>query len=152
MRLRLSVQRVSRLRPLPSVTTFKNWVRVAIPRERQGAAEITVRLVDERESAALNSRYRGKTGSTNVLSFGYDSGQKNADISGDLVICAPVVVREARAQGKPVRAHWAHMVVHGILHLQGYDHVRPSDATAMEALEVRLLNRLGFPNPYTLDP
>jgi len=151
MRLRLTVQRASSARPLPSSVSLGRWTRAALPGRVRGAAEITVRLVDERESAALNARYRGKQGATNVLSFSHELPPGRDGLAGDLVICAPVVAREARAQGKRERAHWAHMVVHGILHLRGYDHVRKKDAEAMEALEVRLMKRLGYPDPYQTD-
>ena len=152
MRLRLTVQRASRARPLPSPASLARWARAALPARARGAAEITVRLVDTRESAALNARYRQKQGPTNVLSFEQALPPGQSGLAGDLVICAPVVAREARAQGKPVRAHWAHMVVHGILHLRGYDHMDETGAEAMEALEIRLLKRLGFPDPYHPDP
>jgi probable rRNA maturation factor len=148
MRLRLTVQRASRLKPLPGPAAIRRWAYAALPGRARGAAEITVRLVDGRESAVLNARYRGKRGATNVLSFSHEPPPGRAGLAGDLVICAPVVAREALAQGKPARAHWAHMVVHGILHLRGYDHVHKTDAQVMEALEVRVLKRLGFSDPY----
>jgi probable rRNA maturation factor len=135
--------------------------------------ELTIRIVDETESRTLNGRYRYKDQPTNVLSFGYSEGgplpadgsvigpplsrkgERGAgrrfpatNILGDLVICAPVVAREAREQNKDSRAHWAHMVVHGCLHLQGHDHENQKEAEAMEALEVRILEKLGFNNPY----
>jgi probable rRNA maturation factor len=115
-----------------------------------------VRVVDERESAELNSRYRGKKGATNVLSFPAESPAPPKATAvdllpfGDVVICAAVVEREARAQGKLLAAHWAHMIVHGALHLQGYDHEKPRDAAAMEARERTLLAKLGFPDPYSI--
>jgi probable rRNA maturation factor len=148
MRLFLTVQRVSRARGLPGVTSITDWARAALAGSGAGTAEITVRLVGEAESADLNKRYRGKRGATNVLSFTYDLAPGKAGLAGDLVICAPVVQREAVQQDKRPRAHWAHMVVHGILHLRGYDHVRKSDAEQMEAQEVRVLKRLGFLDPY----
>jgi len=148
MRLRLAVQRVSRARGLPGIASMSDWARAALAGSGAGTAEITVRLVGEAESADLNKRYRGKRGPTNVLSFTYDVAPGQAGLAGDLVICAPVVQREAVQQGKRLRAHWAHMVVHGILHLRGYDHVRKTDAEIMEALEMRILRRLDFPDPY----
>lgn len=148
MRLQLAVQRASRLRGLPGISSITDWARAALAGSGPGCAEVTVRLVGEAESANLNKRYRGKRGATNVLSFTYDVAPGKAGLAGDLVICAPLVKREALQQGKQLRAHWAHMVVHGILHLRGFDHVLQSEAEIMEALETRMLRRLGFPGPY----
>ena len=148
MRLRLAVQRDSVARGLPRPASIGEWARAALRGAGAGVAEVTVRIVDEAESAALNRRYRGKRGATNVLSFSYDLPRGARGLAGDLVICAPVVAREARAQGRPARAHWAHMVVHGIMHLRGCDHIQLADAQIMEALEIRALKRLGIPNPY----
>jgi len=148
MRLFLTVQRVSRARGLPGAASIADWARAALAGSGAGTAEITVRLVGEAESADLNKRYRGKRGATNVLSFTYDVAPGKAGLAGDLVICVPVVLREAAQQDKRPRAHWAHMLVHGILHLRGYDHLQESDAVIMEAQEVRVLKRLGFPDPY----
>jgi probable rRNA maturation factor len=148
MRLRLTVQRASRARGLPGAAAISGWARAALAGAGAGAAEVTVRLVDRREGARLNQDYRGRPGPTNVLSFNYDVAPGQRGLAGDLVICAPLVRREAVAQGKPLRAHWAHMVVHGIMHLRGFDHVHEADAQLMENLEVRALKRLGYPNPY----
>jgi probable rRNA maturation factor len=148
MRLFLTVQRASRTRGLPRTASITDWARAALTGSGSGTAEVTVRLVDAAESAALNKRYRGKRGATNVLSFTYDPAPAKPGLVGDLVICAPVVQREALQQDKQARAHWAHMVVHGILHLRGYDHVHKTDAEIMEAFEIRALRRLGFPDPY----
>ena len=148
MRLRLTVQRMSRARGLPGIASITDWARAALAGSGAGTAEVTVRLVDQAESADLNNRYRRKRGATNVLSFTYGLAPGKAGLAGDLVICAPVVLREAAQQDKRPRAHWAHMVVHGILHLRGYDHVHETDAQIMEALEIRVLERLGFPDPY----
>ena len=139
---------------VPEAAQLRKWVRSALADEVRG--ELTVRIVDAKEIAALNSRYRGKKGPTNVLSFpaiGSDPSPANGDELlpfGDLVICAEVVEREAREQGKPLAAHWAHMVVHGALHLQGYDHEKAREAAVMEACERALLARLGFPDPYSI--
>ncbi len=116
---------------------------------RCDGGELTVRIVDGAEAAELNRRYRGRSGPTNVLSFPFD-GMPGVDLPllGDIVVCAPVVVREAREQGKPERAHWAHIVVHGVLHLLGYDHVEPEQARIMEGLEKQILGKLGIPDPY----
>jgi probable rRNA maturation factor len=148
MQLRLVVQRASRARGLPRTLSLREWTRAALFGSGTGTAEVTIRLVDEHESADLNKRYRGKRGATNVLSFTYVPASAKAGLVGDLVICAPVVQREAALQDKRARAHWAHMVVHGILHLRGYDHVNKTDAEKMEALEIRTLKRLAFPDPY----
>ncbi len=129
------------------------WVRAAL---RGAPAEVAIRFVDEPEGRALNRDYRGKDYATNVLSFAYESGPGHPDavhagaaLHGDLVICVPVVVREAREQGKALEAHFAHLVVHGMLHLQGLDHETPDQAQDMEALESVLLADLGFDDPYT---
>ena len=110
---------------------------------------MTIRVVDEAEITALNREYRGKEGATNVLSFPYEamSGVETA-LLGDVVICAPVVAMESVAQQKPLEAHWAHMVVHGVLHLLGYDHHKDSEARNMEDHETQLLARLGYASPY----
>jgi probable rRNA maturation factor len=123
-------------RGLPSPAALRSWA--------MGASGVTLRIVGAREGRALNKKYRGKGNPTNVLSFPYGDGR------GDVVLCHPVVAREARAQGKSVAAHYAHLVVHGILHLRGYDHEKKRDALRMEAREVRLLRRLGFPDPYAV--
>lgn len=148
MRLFLTVQKATRSPGMPRTPSITQWARAALNGGGAGRATVTVRVVDEAESAMLNKRYRSKLGPTNVLSFSYDTLAGAAGLNGDLVICAPLVAREAAQQNKHVRAHWAHLVVHGILHLRGYDHVRKKDAQIMETLEVRVLKRLGFPNPY----
>jgi len=143
---------------LPADAEFARWVAAALAKAPPGAgAAVTVRLVDTAESAELNAGYRHKPGPTNVLSFpfepppGVPAEAAGADQLGDLVICAPVVAREAAEQGKPGAAHWAHMVVHGTLHLLGFDHMEQADAARMEALEIEILDALGYPNPY-LEP
>ncbi|MBB3059304.1 rRNA maturation RNase YbeY [Microbulbifer rhizosphaerae] len=149
MDLRLDVQRPSRCSGLPSDEQIAAWARAAIGDARE-SAELSVRIVDEDESLALNRRYRGKGKPTNVLSFPADLPEElGLPLLGDLVICAPVVAREADQQHKEPPAHWAHMVVHGTLHLLGYDHIEDADAEIMEGLETRLLEGLGFPDPYT---
>lgn len=133
---------------VPEVELFQRWAEAAGP-EGQAEAELAIRIVDEAESAALNQTYRHKSGPTNVLSFPCEvlPGIPNA-LLGDLVICAPVVEREAREQGKPPVAHWAHMVIHGVLHLRGYDHQDETEAERMETLEVEILARFDYSNPY----
>lgn len=118
------------------------WMRAALD---AAPAEIAVRIVDEDEGRSLNRDYRGKDYATNVLTFDYE---REPVVSADLVICAPVVEREARAQGLSLEAHYAHMLVHGTLHAQGHDHEREDDAAAMEAIESRLMLALGFADPY----
>lgn len=133
---------------VPAEATIRKWVVQALPDDRKDA-EVTIRVVDEAEITALNREYRGKEGATNVLSFPYEAmpGIETA-LLGDVVICAPVVAMESVAQQKPLEAHWAHMVVHGVLHLLGYDHHKDSAARDMEDRETRLLARLGYANPY----
>jgi probable rRNA maturation factor len=137
---------------VPAAAELRKWARAALTRNVRG--ELTVRIVDEREGAELNARYRGKAGPTNVLSFRAEPPPLGAADEllpyGDVVICAAVVEREAREQGKPPAAHWAHMVVHGALHLQGYDHENVRDAGIMEARERAVLAELGFPDPYSI--
>ena len=115
-----------------------------------GPAALSIRVVGNAGSRRLNARYRGRPKPTNVLSFAGSGLLPNGHrLLGDLVICAPVVAREARVQRKALEAHWAHMTVHGLLHLLGMDHVRPREALKMESEEVQILDRLGFSNPYT---
>jgi probable rRNA maturation factor len=118
-----------------------NWIRAALA----GPARVTVRIVDEAEGRALNRDYRGKDYATNVLTFDYE---REPVVVADLVLCAPVVAREAREQGKALAAHYAHLLVHGALHAQGWDHERAAPAKAMEARESELLSSLGFADPY----
>lgn len=132
---------------LPDRSRFELWSRAAYL--GRASCGVCIVLVDEDESRALNTQYRGQRKPTNVLSFPMQLPEQIGErVLGDLVICAPVVEREAEEQGKPVLAHWAHMVVHGMLHLQGYDHEAESEAAVMEALEIRILGDLGFENPY----
>ena len=131
----------------PTPADFERWAAAAI--DQDGEAELTVRVVDEAESADLNGRYRGKNGPTNVLSFPFENPPGvQLPLLGDLVICAPVVQREAAEQGKTPTAHWAHMTVHGTLHLLGYDHIEDEEAVIMEQREVEILEGLGFGDPY----
>jgi probable rRNA maturation factor len=139
-RARLEIQRATRAAHIPSDRRLLEWARAALSR----AATVTVRYVGAAEARRLNRAYRGRDYATNVLTFVYGA----RPLSGDVVVCAPVVAREARAQGKEVAAHHAHLLVHGLLHLQGFDHERPSEARRMEARERRILARLGFTDPY----
>lgn len=147
--LEVDVQYASTAPDLPAEAELARWARVALGGEAI-AAELTIRIVDAAESQALNRDYRGRDQPTNVLSFPFEAppGVSSA-LLGDLVICAPVVAQEAAEQGKPLQAHWAHMVVHGVLHLLGYDHEEDAEAERMEALEVERLEALGIANPYT---
>ena len=147
----VTVQNASSGGGVPAEAQLKRWARGALAEGVRG--ELTVRIVDAAESTELNSRYRGKKGPTNVLSFLAEAPPAaTAELLpfGDVVICAEVVEREAREQGKEPAAHWAHMVVHGALHLQGYDHETVRDASIMEARERALLAELGFPDPYSI--
>jgi probable rRNA maturation factor len=152
-RLTLSVQKA--LAPAekalaPDKPAIRRWARAAL----RGDAEVTVRLVGEAEGRQLNRDYRGKDYATNVLTFVYDeaallpAGPADAPLSGDLVLCVPVVAHEAAVQGKALEAHFAHLVVHGMLHLQGFDHEQPAEAEHMEALETQILGTLGYADPY----
>jgi probable rRNA maturation factor len=147
MAITLAVQRVYR-GAAPGRPELLRWVRTALAPYRETAA-VTLRIVDRTESAALNATWRHKQGPTNVLSFPIEGLDAIApELLGDIVVCAPVVADEAAAQCKPIEAHWAHMVVHGCLHLLGFDHVAAADTVRMEAAERSTLASLGFPDPY----
>jgi probable rRNA maturation factor len=144
----LAVQFASESDGLPSRAQVRRWVAAAL----EHPAEITVRIVDADEAQALNHEYRDKDYVPNVLTFeygevGHDESGRGV-LGGDVVICAPVVEREAREQGKPLKDHYAHMIVHGVLHLQGYDHIEPADADIMESREAVILERFRIHNPY----
>ena len=149
MTLELDVQIALDLPGLPAEADFHRWAEAALAgADYRQDAELTLRIVNEAESAALNETYRHKPGPTNVLSFPFESPPEvDSALLGDIVICAPVALREAVVQGKSPEAHWAHLVAHGVLHLLGYDHDE-AQAEAMEALEIRILAGLGFPDPY----
>ena len=142
-RLRITVQSSVDSNDIPSRAELRATAQCALERD----ASVTIRFVGGREGRALNHRYRGRDYATNVLTFVYDDG---VSLAGDIVLCVPVVVKEARAQRKPLRAHFAHLVIHGMLHLQGYDHERDDDAARMEAREIALLSALGFEDPYAV--
>ena len=132
----------------PAKTAFKQWISAAL-KTRRDKAELSLRIVDADEMRELNNRYRGANYATNVLSFPADlPPELKLPHLGDIVICAAVVEREAEEQHKASTAHWAHMVVHGTLHLLGYDHIDDADAEIMEALEIQILSELNFANPY----
>ena len=140
-RLELAVQYAVRARGLPSRTQFRRWACAALECD----ARVTVRVVGRGEGRLLNRRFRRKNRPTNVLSFVMSTRPR---LDGDLALCAPVIAREARTQGKSAAAHYAHLVVHGVLHLQGYDHETGREARAMERRESRIVTRLGFPDPH----
>ena len=142
----LHLQVVSRAARVPTPAQIRRWARAALGR----SGDITVRIVGEAEARILNRRYRGRDQATNVLAFPYASSRRA--VHGDIVLCAPVIAREALAQGKTLEAHFAHLTVHGLLHLQGHDHARRRDAARMESLEKRLLAKLGYPDPYASAP
>ncbi len=144
----VEIQSVVNSNNLPGLDRIQAWLDAALE-DFPNDTEIVIRIVDEQESAALNQQYRHKNGPTNVLSFPYDfPAEVNLDLLGDLVVCAPVVEKEAHEQGKRLTDHWAHMIVHGVLHLIGYDHIEPAEAEAMEALEVNILQKFNISNPY----
>jgi probable rRNA maturation factor len=148
--IELDVQYASAAADLPSAEQLQQWVQAALTAAAYTEpAELTIRIVDEEEGQALNRDYRQRDYATNVLSFPFDEAiELPLNLLGDLVICAPVVSREAAQQEKAVSAHWAHLVVHGCLHLLGYDHMNDDDADTMENLEVAIMAALGFANPY----
>ena len=139
--LRLSVQYGIANERLPSRQRIRSWAKAAL----LSNARVTLRLVGAREGRALNRDFRGKDHATNVLTFAYPDIEP---LSGDVVLCAPVIAKEAREQRKPIEAHYAHLVVHGMLHVQGYDHENSSDAAAMETLEAEIVVKLGYADPY----
>jgi len=152
MNLTIDIDNASCCKEIPDEKTIHQWVSAALS-GRKDNAELSVRIVDEDESTELNQQYRSKQGPTNVLSFPADLPEfiqesLQLPLLGDLVICAPVVESEARQQNKSSKAHWAHMLIHGSLHLIGYDHIDDKDAEKMEQLETKILASLHFPPPY----
>jgi probable rRNA maturation factor len=137
---------------VPTKITFTHWVNTTLQvahYQRTESPELTIRIVDSTESEYLNKTWRHCEKPTNVLSFPFESlPGVTVSLLGDIVVCAPIVVEEARIQRKSVEAHWAHLVIHGTLHLLGYDHLEETQAFAMEDLEIAILHRLGYPNPY----
>jgi len=147
MTAEIEIQRTSSATDLPCDSDFQRWASAALVDNEE--TSVVIRLVDSEESRQLNNDYRGLDKPTNVLSFPFEAPAEIADNSlGDIVICAPVVEQEAHQQQKPLYTHWAHMVVHGMLHLQGYDHQDDRQAEQMERLEGEILATLGFPDPY----
>ena len=136
------VQYATNSTDVPTRPQFRRWVKVALMQE----AEIVLRIVDEAEGYELNHQFRNKDYATNVLTFAYDDRQP---LTGDIVLCAPIVSQEAQQQYKNLTAHYAHLTIHGILHLQGYDHIEEAEAVVMEQMETQILARLGYDDPYT---
>lgn len=147
----LDLQNATTAPQVPSASQFIKWLETALTGIKS-AAEVTIRLVDEDESHELNHQYRGKDKPTNVLSFPFEAPPMvELDLLGDLVICVQVVEQEAKEQEKSLESHWAHMVVHGCLHLVGYDHIEDQQAEEMESLERTIMDRLGYEDPYRSD-
>ena len=142
-KLSLAVQYAYDSTDLPDIAQFRKWAKNALRID----AEIAVRIVDEEEGRALNRDYRGKDYATNVLTFPL---AEEPCLMGDIILCAPVVAAEAAAQRKPLHAHYAHLTVHGVLHLHGYDHEIEAQAELMETLETEIVTKLGYPDPYSI--
>ncbi len=143
----LDLQIISVSEHLPTEYDFQSWIDRVLSQSE--SLEIVIRVIDEDEMAQYNQQFRGKSGATNILSFPFDCPEPvTSSLLGDLLICAPVVEREAQEQGKPLLHHWAHIVIHGTLHLLGYDHLNDTEAEEMEALEIQFLNALNIKNPY----
>jgi probable rRNA maturation factor len=149
MTLIVDIQMASASEEAPDPQSIERWIGAAIGDQRE-STELSVRIVDAEEGKALNEQFRGSTGATNVLSFPFENeSPQPLPLIGDIVICAPVVAKEAREQNKALNAHWAHMMIHGVLHLLGYDHQNENDANLMETLETEIMQGLGFPPPYS---
>lgn len=145
--INLDVQR--EVDALPTDDELLKWVSETLQFEQHADTELTIRFVDEKESAELNGKYRHKDGATNILSFPFDMPDEvELNLLGDLVICANVVKKEAADQKKEELAHWAHMIIHGTLHLLGYDHLTDEQAVVMETKEIKILSQLGYTDPY----
>ncbi len=141
--LAITIQNVSAEKHIPSKNYFKKWARATLRVD----TEVTIRIVDSDEALALNHEYRGKDYATNVLTFPLT---EEPHLMGDIILCAPVVMQEAAMQNKPLIAHYAHLTVHGILHLHGYDHETEAQAELMEAIETQIVTKLGYANPYLI--
>jgi probable rRNA maturation factor len=144
----LEIQLATSYADYPSEQQFQLWVDTVLQEDDQDS-EIVIRLVDDQESAELNQQYRHKQGPTNILSFPFEAPDGfDTDLLGDLVICTPLIALEAQQQNKQLFDHWAHITIHGVLHLLGYDHIDDAEAEEMEALEIKILSRLNINNPY----
>ncbi len=147
MKIELDVQR--EVDALPKDDELLKWINEVFILENHGDTELTIRFVNENESAALNKEYRHKSGSTNILSFPFDMPEEvELNLLGDLIVCSDIVKKEAAEQNKTELAHWAHMIIHGTLHLLGYDHLTSAEADVMEAKEIKILSQLGYSDPY----
>ena len=148
MSINIEIQYATEINDLPEEGLIKKWVNSSLNGYIENA-ELTIRIVDKAEGAQLNEKWRNAQGPTNVLSFLYsDLNETTKSIQGDIVICAPLILREAAEQKKSIDAHWAHIIVHGILHLLGYDHDNENDANEMESLETSILGKLKISDPY----
>jgi probable rRNA maturation factor len=147
-RIKITVQVIASNTFIPSRYFLQRWVNKALAKQ-VGPSEVNIRLVSKKESAYLNNTYRHQTGPTNILSFPFEPPPKvSSNFLGDLVICAALVNQQAKQQAKTRLAHWAHLIIHGCLHLIGYDHVHDKDASKMESVEIQMLKELGYENPY----
>lgn len=150
MTYQIDIESNSQSQHIPTADKIERWISAALAAHQLTEAEVSVYIVDEAESQELNAQYRNKDKPTNVLSFPADLPEEiEIPLLGDLVVCAPVVEREAQEQGKTLDAHWAHMLIHGTLHLLGFDHIEDEEAETMEALETQLITALNYPAPYT---
>jgi probable rRNA maturation factor len=149
MAYQIDIESNSQNQQVPAMADLEHWISAALQSQEFVDAEVSVYIVDEDEGQELNAQYRGKDYPTNVLSFPADiAAEVGVPLLGDLVVCAPVVAREAQEQGKTLQAHWAHMLVHGTLHLIGFDHIEDDEAETMETLETQIVTGLGYPAPY----
>ncbi len=150
MAIEVDIQYATDFPDLPDKNQLKLWAEVALVNLKENA-ELTIRIVNEDEGTQLNEQWRKSQGPTNVLSFTHEEEAKIApDLLGDIVVCAPVVAKEAKEQNKTIDAHWAHMIIHGVLHLSGFDHANLEDADCMESLEIKILEELNYHNPYLI--
>ncbi|WP_444997108.1 rRNA maturation RNase YbeY [Aliikangiella sp. IMCC44359] len=153
MKLYLEIQNTTQCKNVPTRVLMEEWVKTALEMldYREPITELTIRIVDELESKQLNLQYRAKDKPTNILSFPFEAPpQVPCDLLGDLVICSQIVEQEALAQSKSLQDHWAHLLIHGVLHLLGFDHIEEDEANEMETLEIAILESLAIKNPYIL--
>lgn len=148
MNLKLTIENYTKNKNIPTEKQIKFWVKKALNNKKINNILLGIRIINSSESAKLNSFYRNKKGSTNVLSFPYSEQIGRFFYLGDLALCAPLIAKEARDQNKSLHSHWAHLIIHGILHLLGYDHIKDREAKKMEKLETDILKKLGYPDPY----